>query len=291
MIRFYSILFLLFILLSACRKGDKVPAYLEIDHVTVAAAAVPGSTTSRITDVWVYADDVLLGTWELPARIPVLKEGNTKITVAPGIKRNGMYDDRLRYPFYTWWNGELQLQKEGNTAIQPEVGYIAQADQWVEAFEDAGVQLLVSENSDTTFTRFTATDHPELASTLIDGSPAGGFVLDEQRRYMRLYTDEDLTVAGGPIFLELDYSTNVILTVGMMFNSGGAPQSFPYVYLVPTITGDVLQPSWNKVYIDLSPIFNQPISERDIYFEAEWSPSAGVARVYLDNIKLVRYQS
>jgi hypothetical protein len=281
-IRYSGYLFLL-VFAVACKKGDKVPGFLEIPAVTV----VSGNTTvtSRITDVWVYADEELLGAWELPARVPVLRNGSTTIQIAPAVKRNGMYDDRVRYPFYTWWTGTVDLVPEERMQLQPQVTYTAFADQWLEDFSDAGIQLMVSDDSDTTFQRFTSTNHPDLQ--LLNGSPAGGFVVDPERPYMRVFTDEDFSAPGGPVFLELDYSTNVVLTVGVMYTANGQPSRQPYVYLVPTVSGDGIQPGWNKVYIDLSPIFNLALSQRDIFFEAQ-APGGGIGRVYLDNIKLVR---
>lgn len=288
MIKFYGCCSLLLLSLAACKKGDKVPAYLDIPGVTVAAANGAGTTTSKITDVWVYANDELLGSWELPARIPVLAEGSTTIKISPAVKRNGMYDDRFRYPFYTWWTGTVDLRSEEISYIQPQVEYQPDLDTWIETFEDPGFQFIVSEESDTTLIRFTPAQHPEV--TQLEGSQAaGGFVLDQAHPYVRIYSDQDFAPTGGPMVLEVDYSTNVQLTVGVMFLQSGTPIIEPFVYLVPTVDGDAVAPVWNKVYIDLAPIFNLGISQRDIYFEAT-APSQGVARVYLDNVKLVRDQ-
>ncbi len=287
MVRHYGFaLFLLFIL-GACKKGDKVPAYIDITGMTVTEAGA-GNVTSKITDVWVYADQELLGVWELPARVPVLSEGSTTIQISPAIQGNGMFDDRVRYPFYTWWSATVDLRPEEVHTLEPVVTYTPDLNVWTEAFEDPGYQLIVAQSSDTTLIRFTPAEHPDVP--LLEGSlAAGGFVLDQDRPYMRVYTDQDFAPTGGPMFLELDYSTNVILTVGVLFVQGGTPVSQPYVYLVPTVAGSGVIPGWNKVYIDLSPVFNLGISQRDIFFEAT-APGEGVARVYLDNIKLVRNQ-
>ncbi len=279
---YYSILFLS-VFAAGCRKGDNVPAYLEIPRIEVVNAnGTPIS--SKITDAWVYADDDLLGVWEIPARIPVLSEGNTRIQIQAGVKRNGMFDDRAAYPFYTWYEGTVDLARTASTTLVPQVSYTANTDLWTEAFEDAGMQLQVTEESDTTFDRF---NEPPFQ---FEGTAVGGFILDQQRPYIRVYTDEDFSTNGGPVFLELDYSTNVVLTIGVLYTSNGVSTGSSYVYLVPTAGGDGSTPSWNKVYIDLSPVFNSNISQRDIYFEA-WAPTGGTARVFLDNIKLVRTTS
>ena len=286
MIRFYYFLLLLPFFFSACKKGEKVPSYLEIPAVTVLQG--DDTLTSKITDVWVYADQQLLGSWELPARIPVIAEGSTFIQVSPAIKRNGMFDDRDRYPFYTWWSGYVDLQAKGSTTILPNVTYMDELDVWQETFEEPGFQLVVSEASDTTLLRFTPTDHPEVQQ-LPGSTAAGGFVLDQAHPYLRAYSDQDFAPTGGPMYLEIDFSTNVQLTIGVLYVDGGAPVATPFVYLTPTASSTSILPTWNKVYIDLSPVFNLGISQRDFYIEAS-APAGGIAHVYLDNIKLVRNQ-
>jgi hypothetical protein len=287
MIKYYGCLFLL--LIAGCRKGDKVPAYLEVNSVAVTpVAGVSGTTTSRVTDIWVYDGDVLLGTWEVPARIPILREGPSRIQITPAVKRNGMYDDRVRYPFYTWWSGTVDLMKEETTVLDPQVSYIPQTDIWVEAFESAGVQLSVAQGSNVELQRFNPQQHPDIV--LPGGSPAGGFVLPGPDSHVRFITTENFNPTGGPMFLELDYSTNVVLTVGISYSAGGTINAEPYVYLTPTLQGDVMQPAWNKVYIDLSPVFNLSIAQRNFYFEAS-GPANGTGRIYLDNIRLVRTAS
>jgi uncharacterized small protein (DUF1192 family) len=281
MIRSYYFIILSLVAFS-CRKGDNVPAYLEIPRVTVAEGS--DTISSKITDVWVYADEELLGVWELPARIPVLKEGDTRIQLETAVKRNGMFDDRARYPFYLTYDGNVALSKTASTVLKPQIGYIGNVEVWSEGFEDAGFQLLVTEESDTTLDRITD------PAVLLDGTAVGTFSLDQQHPYLRAYTDEDFSANGGPVFLELDYSTNVILTIGVLYTSNGVSTGAPFVYLVPTAGGDGSVPVWNKVYIDLSPVYNSNITQRDIFFEA-WAPAGGVARVYLDNVKLVRITS
>lgn len=274
--------------LAACSKGDKVPAYLDIPAITLNAGSSAGGNTIRATDAWVYADEELIGVWELPARVPVLKTGQTMITVAAGIKQNGMYDDRLRYPFYTRWDGMVDLAPTASHTIQPVVSYIPQAYFWIEAFEDVGTQLNVTENSDTTLLRFTPQANPDI---VLDGTPCGGVILDSERRFIRLYTDVDFEPTGGPIFLELDYRNDVQFTVGLTSVQGGTPVAQPYVYVVPTRRSDGTMP-WNKIYIELSSRWNLAgITQRNFYLEVSLPSDRNSGQVYFDNIKVVRATS
>ena len=286
MIRLYCTYLFLLILFSACKKGEKIPSYLEIPAVVVVEGS--DTLTSKITDVWVYANEQLLGSWELPARIPVLHEGTTSIQVSPAIKRNGMFDDRDRYPFYSWWRGSVDLQLKETTVLRPNVDYVDELEVWTETFEEPGFQLVVSQESDSTLLRFTPTEHPEVQQLPVS-TAAGGFVLDQSHPYLRAYSDEDFAPTGGPMYLEIDFSTTVQLTIGVLFVQAGTAVASPFVYLTPTADSNSSLPTWNKVYIDLSPVFNLGVSQRDFYIEAS-APASGTARIYLDNLKLVRFQ-
>jgi len=94
-------------------------------------------------------------------------------------------------------------------------------------------------------------------------------------------------VFGGPVFLELDYRTDIQFTIGVLYVFNGAPNVEPFVYVAPTIRPDG-STYWNKIYIDLSPVFNTGISQRDIYIEGDLPDGNTTARVLLDDLKLVR---
>lgn len=268
----------------ACTKGDKVPSYLEIPGVDVSTTPQQGAPTDRITDAWVSVNDELLGVWELPARIPALYEGNVEVRVVPAIKRNGMYDDRLRYPFYTPYIADVELVRNAGRSISPVVTYTNATSFWIEAFEDPGTLLNLAPASDTLLMRFTPAEHPDIVQ---DGSPCGGFVLDAANRYIRVFTDEDFEVYGGPVFLELDYRADIQFTVGAQYVFNGVPTAQPYVFVAPTrtVSGNTV---WNKIHIDLSPVYNTAVSQRDFFIEATLPEGSAAGAVYLDNIKLLR---
>jgi hypothetical protein len=263
---------------------------VDVPAVSLSTTSEQGAPTAKITDAWVSVNDRLLGVWELPARIPVLAEGRNTITVVPAVKRNGVFDDRLRYPFYTAWSGQADLVREGTSTIQPATTYTASSSFWIESFDDPDfARLNVFPNSDTTLERFTPATDPELL--YIDGSPCGGFRLDAAHRYFGIYTDEDFLTNGGPVFLEMDYRCDVLLTIGVLYRFNNTDTFDRLVYLVPTTQLGANMP-WNKVYIDLSPGVNAAgVSQRDFYIEASLPDGQGTGSVYLDNIKLVRFGS
>ena len=270
--------------LVACKKGDAVPAYIVVPAVTLTATAEEGGATSRITDVWISVNDRSLGVWELPAKVPVLASGQNTLSITPAIKRNGSFDDRLRYPFYTTWNGPVELLPEQTTEVDPVVTYEEAANFWVESFDEAGSDFAVSEDSDTTLLLYTAVEHPEIT---LDGTSCSGFVLEPERDRISLYTDQGFAGASGPSFVELDYSTDVDLTLGVTYIQDGVSRAAPWAVLVPTTSIGGLR--WNKVYIEVSSFIGEgSIMDREFYITAALPSGQGSAHVYLDNIKLVR---
>lgn len=274
--------------LASCAKGDKVPAYVEIPGVAVTTTSGQGLATSRITEAWVSVDESFVGVWELPARIPVLAEGEHRIDVVPGVKRNGLFDDRLQYPFYTTWTSTASLSREGTTTLSPTVVYRSDALLWLEGFDDTFVRLNATDESDTTLLRITPAEEPGLS--FLQNTPCGAIRLDPSHPYIKVYSDEDFEVSGGPVFLELDYRNDLLFTVGAIVNVEGTETTVPLLLLVPTRRSDGSMP-WNKVYIDLSSVFNAGVTQRDFYFEASLPSGSGSAEIYLDNLKLVRFGS
>lgn len=276
--------------LVACTKGDRVPAYVEVGSFTLNTTTEQGAPTQKITDAWVSVNERLIGVWELPARIPVLAEGVNTISVVPAIKRNGMYDDRLRYPFFQSFQSQVQLTREGTTTVSPTTSYVSNAAFWTEAFEDPDfARLNTLPTSDTTLQRFTPLSHPELL--YIDGSPCGGFRLDAGRPYFGLATDEDFPPAVGQVFLELDYRNDVPLTVGVLYTSNNISTYDPLVIVTPTVQSGGYMP-WNKIYIDLTGFFNSTgLTDRDIYIDARLATGQTSGSAYIDNFKLVRFGS
>jgi hypothetical protein len=282
MIRILSLItFLIF--LTGCRKTESVPAYLEVDAVSVSATDEQGGNSSRITDVWVTVDERTVGVWQLPARIPVLAEGVRSIGITAGIQRNGSFDDRLRYPYYTSWSGSADLKPGGTTRVSPVVQY-QPSTIWFERFNDAGSQLVAVPESDTTLLLISPVDRPE---AVFDGTQCGGFALDVLNDRLALQTEQNFAGATGPVYLEMDYSTDIDLTIGFTYESEGVTEYEAWVVLVPTASvGEV---RWNKVYVELSSLFNLPgITGRDIYFGAQLSGGRTSAVGYFDNLKIVR---
>ena len=92
MIKTFYIAIFTALCLQSCKvinPPEVIPTYIYISDITVNAnASTQGSSSDNIVDAWIYIDGSLIGTFELPAKIPVIAEGDYTLQVYGGIKNN-----------------------------------------------------------------------------------------------------------------------------------------------------------------------------------------------------------
>ncbi|PKP42675.1 MAG: hypothetical protein CVT95_12425, partial [Bacteroidetes bacterium HGW-Bacteroidetes-12] len=142
------------LVIFSCSKDKfeaKIPSYITIDKFTLSTNfATQGSNSESITDAWVFINDDLIGTFELPARFPVLKEGVFTIKIFAGIKDNGVSQQRRRYLLYAPHEEQVNLVPGNELTITPSISYNPDAKfAWLEDFEGASTSFSYHANSDT----------------------------------------------------------------------------------------------------------------------------------------------
>ncbi|MEZ4984834.1 MAG: hypothetical protein R2795_07325 [Saprospiraceae bacterium] len=78
---------------------EGIPSYLFIEEFTLTTGPAQGSNSHKITEAWVFVDDIFLGVYDLPATVPVLETGSHTVRVEAGIRDNGLGDFPNIYPF------------------------------------------------------------------------------------------------------------------------------------------------------------------------------------------------
>jgi len=233
-------------LLSSCVafEGEQsIPAYIHIDTIRLTTnPAIQGSKNAKIIDAWVYAGDELIGAFELPATFPVLKSGLQSIRVQGGIKMNGIASTRIYYPFYKPYTKEITLTEEETDTLHPVITYLDYTVfKWMEDFENGGSSLEATAKSDTMPVVVNG------AGNVCEGSFAGGLFLGDSMQIIECATMEAYTLPTNQVvFLELNYKTNNVLTIGVYGNSPGQTIQTPVIVLNHSA-------NWNKVYINLTP--------------------------------------
>lgn len=261
-------------LLGGCSlfdKDEEIPSYIRIESFDLTTEPLEGSSAHRITDAWVYVNDQLVGTFELPVTVPVLESGKQTLKIRGGIKSNGISATRVPYPFYNFYTLDTTLIPGAVTRLSPTVSYFdGTTFAWIENFENTGTTIADGPyTSDTTIQQQTA--------VALEGK-SGAVVLEGDRTVFFASSAATYNLPKGEqkTWLELHYLSNNPFNVGVM--SGNA--LYPLIVVNPSET-------WNKIYIDLSPEVSANNGPFKIFFSMSRSSANSRAELYLDNIKLV----
>jgi hypothetical protein len=259
-------------------------SYIQVDSVNVISTAEYGSNSNDINDLWIYVDGKLVGTYEIPFKVPVLPSGDQTITLETGIKDNGMGLFRVIYPFYTSYTIDTILPEGGTIKIYPTYHYDDAEIALLEDFEDLGINFEITSSSDTTLMTINNENSFE--------GNCGYVALDAEHTIFDCKTSQlyDLP-RDSKVYVELDYRCDEELTIGLfgrVYSSGSLSDvRYPIVTLYPT------DGKWKKVYVNLTDEISDTPQAWDyrIFMSAiKTSDTEGeIAEIYLDNIKILYY--
>ena len=274
-------------------EGEQtVPSYIRIDSITLNADYFTyGEATHNIVDAWVYLDDQVVGGFELPAVIPVLKQGVHKLTIYAGIKVNGISASRAPYPFFQpLIINEFNLVPDSIVTINPVVSYYDPNTitmRWMEDFENATLSIEPTAASDTGIVR--VVDPEALISQY--SSYSGSVVLPHNKAFTLVNSQEltDLPGLGTPVMLEMDYNCTDTFLVGMVYRQNNVITELPLVHVNPTDFDNDPPARWNKIYINLGPnVTDNPHADYfKVYFARKNDRTGRTEKYYFDNIKLI----
>lgn len=257
------------ILFSSC-EDEPVPAYLNFSSITVNAKPGEGSSSSNISDVWVFQNFNLQGAYELPVEFPILAEGNTRLLVYAGIKLNGISTTRAMYPFYDADTIDAHLTPAQADTFYPSVRYSRNAVfDFIESFENA--------NNFTHIQRISGSD-------VFEGNFSGKLDADSVEIIALTNSSYAIPYNTTAAFLEMDYKNNHLFEVGIVALSGAQTYSL-YKLTVPP------RNEWNKLYINFTPEVNSLQAESyQIYFRLVPTLDANAIELFFDNVKLIHAQ-
>ena len=268
------------------------PTYLEVPAMELQTNyASQGTRSSRITTAWVYRETELLGAFELPIRIPIIGRGNAKITLVPGVTINGVSSTRAISPFFTSYEFTAPLSGVGTISPPvvnntPVVSYNAQADfSLIDDFDGVGLNFTEGNATDTLLYR---TNDPAEMFPAPPGDPAnvysGKVIMPKRASLFEIVTTNaygQWPGAGIPVYLEMNYKTEIPLVVGVFVTTPGQIFQVPVVQINP-------RSEWNKIYIDLAPELGYPDAlSFKVFIGGVKGETSDFQYVYLDNIKVV----
>lgn len=261
---------------------EQVPGYIYIDDFTLSTSLESqGYPSSKITDAWVYSNNIFIGAFELPATIPLMDTGLTDIIIYPGIKENGISGVSMIYPFY---NAETVTR----TLVPGETDTIFPATDYKPS---AAISFILLERFESTNTfegyetevALTTTTDPEL---VFEGNRSAFTTMTPDLDTFRVVSSVPIAFPGSDkrLFLELDYKCDLPFNVWVRCNTIGQPVWDE----VLTVTE---KEDWNKIYINLNPslqFFAQYQPETiQLEFRA-YNTTGDTAQIFFDNVKLIR---
>lgn len=250
---FLSFLVIISLMQTSCEKfsGDQeIPAYLSIDSIYLTTNfSSQGTNSQNITDAWIYVDDVLIGAFQMPARVPVLYKGIHTVTVLPGIKRDGIASTRISYQYYQPITAKIRLTPDSTTKLNvlKTVYQSAASFVWLENFEGVAITLDTTKRSSAYIQRTPASSPLTFKD---EGSHSGMVVLDSAHSFFEAQTHNEYQIPYAPVYLEMNFNINTILTVGVVVYGSTSLYQVPIINLNPTDN------AWKKIYIDLSTSLN-----------------------------------
>jgi hypothetical protein len=240
--------------------------------------ATQGSSSSRITDAWVFYDNEYLGTFPLPATIPLIGDGVHSVSVRAGIIENGISATRAAYPKFNSYSTDIDLTAGQTQPVMPAVTYGTNVTfAQIEDFDDASLSMVTNGNGNT-----------ELRIT-----PPGDLnAFENNSAWVALNDTDDVFEANSssgfslpldvPSYLELDYKSEEDFSVGVFITTSTQVQKTQLLSIRKTAT-------WKKIYISLSDLGGVTTDGivYTVYIRCEKTAALSTANLYFDNLKVV----
>jgi len=272
-------------LLTACIKNNPNPSWIEVNpFVLVSNPALSGSEgqlTQDFRDVWLYVDDQMVGCFQTPFKIPILKDGNVNIKIYPAVRNNGIASDKKIYPFMSVYEINSQLIKDQTLTINPITSYVYNANFWIEDFEDASIKI--QDDPTSAASLFVSSDN----LTPFNGFNYGKVVLNTADSVWVASTTEQLPIAKNkPCFLEVDYyNTNRFVQGFLALNSNGSFYQDNAGFNLQALNTI----KWKKMYIELTELIGNSANGSNFIqtFKANLEEGQTETFICIDNIKIV----
>lgn len=278
----------LMVILSSCVKNNPTPVFLEINpwklEKNPVMNGIEGDLFHGIRHVAVYVDDDILGYFELPCKIPVLKFGQAKITLIPVIMDGGRMEVKNIYPFLEEYIKETNLVEGETYEINPVTRYKEETVfEYVEDFESASMKI---KNDSTALAKIQQILHDESGKSGYKG--VVNLTKTDSTWLGMSFNHIVLPKGGKPVYMEIDYRTDVNVSTGMIaYDLENTATINPNVRL----NAQLEDKQWKKIYIDLTEIASY--IPNSVYFEyymsAVLATDADNATIELDNIKIIHF--
>lgn len=257
--------------------SEGIPAYLQVDTFSFSVLPGQGTASNKITDVWVFDENALLGAYEMPKTFPVPDSGSTTMILSAGIWDNGISETRVPYPFYFPDTLTLNLKQGQIVPVTPHFIYRPDTKfYFIEDFE-AG-NLFTQLDGDTNMIR------TQDIENVFEGTASGAIYLDHDHQFYQGRSASSYTFPKGqPVYLEMNYKCDQAFQVGL-YGTVSAVTVFYYKWTINP------KENWNKIYLNMgSDVSSLGADSYQILIKAVFDSTRSNSQIFLDNIKLVSF--
>ena len=287
--RLFILLLSIIFILSSCVKNNPDPSWIEVNewqlNSNIELSGLEGELTESITNAKVYVNDDLLGIFEVPFRIPVLKSGPCNVKVYPVVINNGISATKKLYPFLNLYEIDAELIQNETLTINPVTSYKSITNFWVEDFEDINNSI---ENDANTSLATLQLSNENL--TAFNGNFCGKVILNQNDTTWVANTTEQLAIPkGSECYLEIDYYVTNDLYTGLLYvNPDNTTQNNVNIRLNGQSPEDAV---WKKIYIELKELVIASPNQAQFLqtFSAFLDEGDSEGLIYIDNIKVLWY--
>jgi hypothetical protein len=280
------------VIFSSCKKiypDPSIPSYIYLnafDYQANTLVDTSASKSSSIENVWVYADNELIGAFVLPAKVPILKKGKVFLSIRPGVKQNGITNTRIAYPFYTPYADSTMLYVDSVLRLNLTTQYF---DYTNLAFNEYFEKNTVNFEQYTIGKGVNMKRTSVLSKDYFEGADSGEILLSGKDSLFDIQSSKSFTlpIGGREVYLEMNFKSPIAFDFGLVANAfTGKTKSVIYTFNPSYDDAGTLV--WKKIYIDMASVITQNSTATDfrIYFYGVQSSTAADARILFDNIKV-----
>jgi hypothetical protein len=268
------------LLLQSCSltpQAEEVPSFINVNSITF------DDTTATFRNIavmpyavnyaWVFHDGVFLGVFQIPAKLPVLAEGQGSLRLWGGVKlmaMNGLSHLYAVHPLYRDYVTPIALVRGQEADVDATITYAAETPATFtlnENFENSSKQLHLANGQAmpvtevTTSQGITKAGYITQAQTIVSDT----LVLPRDRRLLVLEFDYK---SASPLALEFKAD---ILRAGTIYKG---------------LTLDATD-TWQKVFVNLTSEVNNAVPDSRHLLFFNYAPGTAGDSLLLDNVRIV----
>lgn len=263
--------------------SEPTPTYIRIDSFKFEETDPnrTGSSSNKITAVWVYQDNKSVGVFDLPCNIPILMDERSVISIAPGVTYGGIKDYQAIYPFYTFDTMTVDPDPGNVITFDANTRYISDLRlPYNEDFEigNGFEEVYPDQIGDTSLVRVNS------SFDVFEGDGSGYIYIDGTNPRAEVANSTPFNIRSGNAFIELNYKCNVSFLVGLRGSFSNNIDVYKYFH------GINANEKWNKIYIDIEPYVGElGAEEYRVAILTELPDGQSDGYILLDNIKVVTF--